>query len=143
MPLVVYDPRAKGNGKVSPRTVELVDLHATLADLCGLPAPKLDGASLKPLLDDPSAKWDRPAYTQVTRGGGAAANAPRRFLGRTVRTERWRYTEWDNGERGVQLYDMEKDPRELHNLAKDPGSAAAVGQMRALLRSAAGTGAQP
>src|SRR4029077_7484399 len=39
VPLVIYDPRAKGNGKGCTRTVELVDLHATLAELAGLPAP--------------------------------------------------------------------------------------------------------
>lgn len=138
VPLIVYDPRSKGSGRVSRRTVELVDVYPTVADLCGLAGPSdLDGKSLRPLLRDPRAKWDRAAYTQVTRGGGAAANTARRFMGRAVRTERWRYIEWDNGERGAQLYDMEKDPRELHNLAKDPGSAATVEQMRTLLRNAA------
>src|SRR5688572_22746572 len=69
VPLVVYDPRAKGNGKACGRTVELVDLYPTLADLCGLTPPGgLHGASLKPLLDDPAGKWDRPAFTQVWRG---------------------------------------------------------------------------
>ncbi len=67
VPMIIYDPRAKANGKACARTVELVDLHATLADLCGLTA-KTDGASLKPLLDDPTAKWDKPAMTQVSRG---------------------------------------------------------------------------
>jgi uncharacterized sulfatase len=131
VPLVIYDPRAKGNGKVCTRTVELVDLHATLAELCGLPAPQNDGVSLKPLLDDPAAKWDRPAYTQVTRGGGKKADP---FMGHSVRTERYRYTEWDGGKKGVQLYDYETDPKELKNLADDPKYADTLKAMKALLK---------
>ncbi len=131
VPLVIYDPRAKGNGKVCGRTVELVDLHATLAELCGLTAPPTDGVSLKPLLDDPAAKWDRPAYTQVVRGGGKKGDP---FQGRSVRTERYRYTEWDGGKRGVQLYDYETDPKELKNLADDPKYADTVKEMKALLK---------
>jgi iduronate 2-sulfatase len=136
VPLVIYDPRSKGNGKTSTRTVELVDLHVTLAELCGLPVPtgsdpkvpKTEGVSLKPLLDDPSAKWDLPALTQVTRGGEKNP-----FLGYSVRTEHYRYTEWDGGAKGVQLYDYEKDPGELKNLAADPAYADVVKQMKALL----------
>jgi iduronate 2-sulfatase len=135
VPLIIHDPRSNGRGRSTGRTVELTDLHPTLADLCGLPAPGgLDGKSLRPLLRDPRSTWDRPAYTQVTRGGGRGINAPRRSMGRTVRTERWRYTEWDGGERGAQLYDMEKDPRELRNLADDPDQAGTVRRMRDLLR---------
>jgi uncharacterized sulfatase len=131
VPLVIYAPKAKGNGQASPRTVELVDLHATLADLCGLPAPaNLEGPSLRPLLDDPRAEWSRPAYTQVTRGGGM--NNPR-VMGRSVRTERWRYTEWDDGRRGVELYDYDADPNEYKNLAQDPQHAGTVQEMKRLL----------
>jgi uncharacterized sulfatase len=134
VPLVIHDPRAKGNGKVSRRTVELVDLHATLADLCGLEAPKLDGPSLKPLLDDPTAKWDRPAMTQVSRGTPTATGEPVGknpwFLGYTLRTERYRYTEWDGGKKGVQLFDYEKDPDELTNLATDPAYADMVKDLK-------------
>ena len=67
VPLIIHDPRAKANGQKCVRTVELVDLHATLADLCGLDAPKTDGTSLKPLVEDPTRAWDRPAFTQVSR----------------------------------------------------------------------------
>ncbi len=42
------------------------------------------------------------------------------FLGRSVRTERWRYTEWGEGEYGVELYDHRDDPSEFENLALDP-----------------------
>jgi uncharacterized sulfatase len=137
VPLVIYDPRAKGNGKVCSRTVELVDLHATLADLCGLPAPKTDGANLAPLLGNPAARWDRPAFTQVSRGTptktGERVGKNPWFLGYSVRTDRYRYTEWDGGKKGVQLFDYQNDPGELKNLADDPGSAEVVAQMKKLL----------
>jgi uncharacterized sulfatase len=126
VPMIVYDPRAKGNGKPSGRTVELLDLYPTLADLCGLTPPAgLHGASLRPLLDDPAAKWDKPAFTQVWRGS---------FPGHSVRTERWRYTEWDNGKKGVELYDHEADPHEWKNVAEDPKFAKTVEEMKALVR---------
>jgi uncharacterized sulfatase len=137
VPLIIYDPRAAGNGKACGRTVELVDLHATLADLAGLPAPATDGVSLKRLLEDPAAAWDRPARTQVSRNTPTATGerlAKRDwFMGYSVRTERYRYTEWDGGKRGVQLYDYSEDPGELRNLADDPKHANTVKQLKAML----------
>jgi uncharacterized sulfatase len=125
VPMIIYDPRMKGNGKACGRTVELVDLYPTLADLCGLSSPAgLEGQSLKPLLEDPSAKWDHPAYTQVWRG---------RFPGLSVRTERWRYTEWDGGKAGAELYDHDNDPREWKNLAHDPKHADVVAELKKLI----------
>jgi uncharacterized sulfatase len=124
-PMIIYAPGAKGNGKPSSRPVEFVDIYPTLADLAGLTPPRnLAGASLRPLLDQPAAAWDRPAFTQVWRGS---------FAGHSVRTERWRYTEWDDGRQGVQLYDMENDPQELKNLAADPSHAATVKALKALV----------
>jgi uncharacterized sulfatase len=131
VPMVIYAPGAKGNGRASRRTVELVDLYPTLADLCGLPAPAgLDGKSLRPLLDDPQAAWDRPAYTQVTRAGGEGRGP---IMGRSVRTERWRYTEWDDGRLGSELYDHGADAHEYKNLAADPRHAGVVQEMKRLL----------
>ncbi len=130
VPLVIYAPGAKGNGKASGRTVELVDLYPTLAELCGLPAPAgVEGKSLKPLLDDPQAPWDKPAYTQVRRGA-----KDKEVMGRSVRTERWRYSEWGkDGQQGAELYDHDNDPKELRNLAKDPEQAKVVEEMKSLL----------
>jgi uncharacterized sulfatase len=126
VPLIVVAPGAKGNGRPCPRTVELVDLYATLADLAGVAPPKtLAGASLKPLLDDPAKSWERSAFTQVQRGG---------FPGYSVRTERWRYIEWDDGEKGTQLYDQDQDPRELQNLAGDPKHADVMKELKALVK---------
>lgn len=125
VPLIIAAPGHKGNGSSCPRTVELIDMYPTLADLAGLKAPaNLHGASLRPLLDDPRAAWTRPAFTQVWRG----------FPGHSVRTERYRYTEWDNGKKGVELYDYDTDPHEYRNLAADPAHAAVVRELRAHLR---------
>ncbi len=122
VPLVIVMPGAKGNGKASPRVVEAIDLYPTLAELCGLPQPQGPaGQSLKPLLDNPRAKWNQPAFT-VTK------------FGRAVRTERWRYAEWPDGEAGgAMLFDHARDPHELKNLANDPAHAKVVKEMKALL----------
>jgi len=133
VPLLIRLPGAKGNGQVSARPVELVDLHPTLADLCGLKAPEgLDGKSLRRLLENPQTEWSRPAYTQVTRSS-AESGERQEIMGRSVRTQRWRYTEWDGGRLGVQLYDHDNDPKEYVNLAKDPKYAAQVTELKKLL----------
>ncbi|MBO9640983.1 MAG: DUF4976 domain-containing protein, partial [Siphonobacter aquaeclarae] len=72
-----------------------------------------------------AAAWDKPAYTQVRRN---------QLFGRSVRTERWRYTEWDGGKAGAELYDHEKDPEEFTNLAAAPEQANRVKELAALLK---------
>ena len=60
------------------------------------------------------------------------------FRGYSVRTERWRYTEWDDGNRGRELYDERRDPAEAVNLADDPAHRQVVVDMQRVLRSARG-----
>lgn len=133
VPLLFAGPGVKAGG-TSPRPVELLDLYPTLADLCGLSAPeRLEGTSLRPLLENPQAPWDRPAYTQVHRGN---------LRGYSVRTGRWRYTEWgDDGAAGVELYDHESDAEENKNLAKDTGHAATVAELKPILHKVSRAGA--
>jgi uncharacterized sulfatase len=129
VPLIVAAPGMKARGKASPRLVELVDMYPTIADLCGLKAPdNLEGTSFRPLLDDPERAWKKGAFSQVRRGGQQNP-----FPGRTVRTERWRYTEWDDGKKGAELYDHKADPHEWTNLAKDPKQADTVAELKRLL----------
>jgi uncharacterized sulfatase len=126
VPVIIAAPGQKIKGHASLRMIELLDLYPTLADLCGLePKHELAGRSLKPLLDDPHAPWDKPAFTQVWRGG---------FPGWSVRAERWRYTEWDGGTKGAELYDYTTDPGEERNLVDDPKHAGAVAELRALMK---------
>jgi hypothetical protein len=69
--------------------------------------PGLESMSLGPLLENPAASWIRPAFKLVARDD---------WLGRSVRAERWCYSEWDEGPRGKELYDLQANPRELQNL---------------------------
>ena len=80
---------------------------------------------MRPLLAAPKSEWAYPAFTQVTRAGGV--------MGRSIRTERWRYTEWNGGAEGAELYDQDADPHEYRNLAKDPAYAATATELKALL----------
>jgi iduronate 2-sulfatase len=63
----------------------------------------------------------------------------KRFFGYSLRTERWRFTEWDEGRKGRELYDHQNDPRELTNLAEKPEHEATVASLSAELRSAVAT----
>ena len=128
VPLMIALPKAQVTG-ISERPVELVDLYPTLADLCGLrPPSNLEGKSLRPLLEYPKARWLQPALTQQVRN-----TEGKMIMGYSVRTERWRYTEWDAGALGAELYDEVEDPHEWQNLAKDPHFARTVSDMKKLL----------
>ena len=125
VPLIVVPPRSRTAAKVSRATVELLDLYPTLVEVCQLPAPAgLEGESFAALLEKPNAPWDHPAYTTTIHEG---------VLGRSVRTSRWRYTEWGE-QQAVELYDHETDPGEYRNVAREPRYQASVGELKALLR---------
>ena len=129
VPLIFSGPGIP-RGKVSPRLVELLDLYPTLADLCGLKPPaNLEGKSLRPLLKQPDAKWDFSAYSQVVR-----LTDKNRPVGYNVRTERWSYTEWNEGRLGMELYDHANDSSEFTNLANNPKHTDTVAELKALLR---------
>ncbi|RPI56535.1 MAG: DUF4976 domain-containing protein [Acidobacteria bacterium] len=129
-PMMIAGPGVSARGRATTRIVEFLDIYPTLADLAGLSAPPgLHGRSLKPLLVNPQAAWNHPALTQVRRGAGTAT-----FMGYSVRTEKWRYTEWDSGARGVELYDEVNDPDELRNLATDSRHRPIVDEMQRVLR---------
>ncbi len=135
VPLIVAAPGKKAG--TSSRLVELVDLYPTLAQLSGLPAPDgTEGTSFVPLLDDPQRPWKKAAFTVVSRGGALTATQKLdpSVMGRGVRTERWRYTEWVDGKEGAELYDHDKDPNEHANLAKDPAHGKQVAELRQMLK---------
>ena len=120
-PLIIRWPDARGNGQASRRIVEFVDIYPTLTNLANVKSPgNLAGRTLKPLLDEPNGDWIGHAVTQVLRP--ADDRLDEQVMGRSIRTQRWRYTEWNEGKDGVELYDHHTDPNEFDNLATNPTS---------------------
>lgn len=125
VPFVVWSPGMKGAGQACSRLVELVDIFPTTVELCGFKAPAgLEGRSFVRLLDDPRQPWKEAAFTQVQRG---------KVAGRSVRTERYRYTEWDGGKQGAELYDHNSDPQEMRNLADDAEHKSTIASLKRLV----------
>lgn len=118
VPLIVRAPGVRG-GATTEALVELVDLYPTLADLAGLPpADGLEGTSFRPVLEDPARPWKSAVFSEARRTAH----------GSSIRTARYRYTEWaplsGDGPVERELYDLETDPHEFDNLAADPAHLA-------------------
>ncbi len=136
-PLIVRVPGQESRGDCR-QIVEFVDIYPTLTDLAAIPSPPgLAGRSLRPLIDNRQADRDGFAVTQVLRPADARLSEP--VMGCSIRTHRYRFTEWGEGKHGVELYDHQSDPNEFHNLAVDPDAAttAVIDRLRPLLRSKA------
>jgi iduronate 2-sulfatase len=124
VPLVIVPPKCQQAGAKTDALVELLDLYPTLVELCGLPAAgKIEGQSLRPVLDDPSASVKPAAFTQHPRPAyyDRTAKGVPDAMGYSVRTAHVRYTEWRDWETGKllgrELYDHRTDPREMTNIA--------------------------
>lgn len=106
-PMIWVVPGLTPTGVPCERTVDLMSVFPTLCDLAGIEVPAhVEGPSLRPLLADPGAPWDRPAISTY------------RYMNHTIRTEGWRYTRYHDG--GEELYNEDEDPNEWTNLASDP-----------------------
>jgi uncharacterized sulfatase len=129
VPLIIVPPGGRSRAGICRRPVELLSLYPTIAELCGLPAPPgIEGASIAPLLRNPDAPWTRPAYSVVAR--------PKGLMGRSIRTERYAYIEWDEGRAGAELYDHWVDPHEYHNLSGQSEFAPVEQELKRLLAQA-------
>ena len=139
-PLIIAVPGiTRGKGQTS-RVVEMLDVYPTLAEVCGLTGmPRdLDGCSLLPLLKDTEARWEGAAYSQVLRVANPTLTYMKkgeRAMGRSIRVDRYRYTEWDEGTKGGELYDYEADPNEFNNLYDNPKYKALQAELRAKLHA--------
>ena len=133
VPFIVSVPwMRKHHGGATDKITELIDLYPTLADLAGVKPPDcLQGTSLKPLLEDPAgATWKKDIAFTVSRSGGES-----------IKTAKWRFTQWGYGNSGTELYNLKDDPGEFTNQASNPKCASVLKDMKKRLddkRNAAG-----
>ena len=169
VPLIVSTPGLTELGTAGSRCsalVELVDLYPTLLDLCSLPAPaqpvgqELQGTTFLPLIEDPAQPWKKAVFSQFQRtindtdpGDVPLTEASGAGMGYSIRTERYRYTEWwrtdstDETDRHIiqagvsgpshtELYDYVIDPGETTNLASHAAYSNLVTELSGLLNDA-------
>jgi len=119
-PFIWVAPGVTPKNAMCARTVDFMSIYPTLCDLCGVPVPShVKGPSLRPLLGDPEAAWDRPGITTF------------HLQNHAVRTEGFRYIRYSDG--GEELYDESRDPYEWTNLASDSTHQAVKQQLAKLL----------
>ncbi|MBN1421091.1 MAG: sulfatase [Planctomycetes bacterium] len=123
VPFIWVAPGVTAKGGACRRPVDFMSVYPTLCDLAGVPIPShVEGVSIRPLLADPAAAWDRPAITTFPLNCHA------------IRTEAWRYIRYADG--GEELYDEAKDPFEWTNLAGKPEFAAVKADLAKFLPKA-------
>ena len=152
IPLIVRAPAAATRAAGLPQQaggrtdalVETVDIFSTLTELAGLPPPQQhQGTSFAPLLSNPGQAWKEAAFMQYGRGSGQDIDV----MGRAVRTDRYRYVEWQRepgqpdgrvepgGEvLARELYDHRSDPAENVNVAGRAAYAETVERLSETLR---------
>ncbi|MDE0864535.1 MAG: sulfatase-like hydrolase/transferase, partial [Rubripirellula sp.] len=125
VPFIVRAPGLTNAGDMSQAMVELVDIYPTATDLAGLETPPhLQGISIRPLLGHPERLGKKKyAYSVVSRGDK---------LGYALRSQRWRYGKWPDGE---ELYNLTNDPQEKRNLAGKPHVVERLNELRGVLRA--------
>ncbi len=127
--MIIATPGQNTAGQKTRALAQAVDIGPTLIELCGLPAADgLEGRSLKPVLDDPSAAVHDAAFSWYPKAG---------YLGVAMRTDRWRFVEWTKpGQPPVhELYDQHADPQNDVNLSGHAEHAEVIRSLSAQLRA--------
>ena len=139
VPLIIAEPGNANAGQVNDAPTGLIDIYPTLAELCDVVPPNhLRGKSLRPVLNDPTTQVNEGTLSVTVSRARQMHKAftKETVLGHSIRTKRYRYTQWGDGNHGHELYDYETDPEEFTNLADKPEHVATVNRLQTLLARA-------
>lgn len=131
VPLIVCDPRmpAARRGQKSDAMTLNIDLAETMLDVAGLTAPAgMQGRSVLPLVrgETPVPAW----RTEFLYEHHCEPKIIPQSEG--VRNERYSYIRWIDADPVIEeLYDIQADPLEEHNLVAAPEHKAALDALRA------------
>lgn len=130
-PLFVRYPRMIHRPAQYSQMAINVDLAPTMLELAGLPVPaNMQGRSLTPFLrGQPPAQWRQDWLYEYYEYPGPHS-VPRN---RGVRTDRYKYIHYYQSPEEFELYDLQEDPGELHNLYGDPKHAELTQHLRTRL----------
>jgi arylsulfatase A-like enzyme len=128
-PMIVRAPD-RGEGTHVFGLTEFVDMYPTLCELSDVPVPDhCEGQSLVPLLEEPDREWKQGAISQYPRRGNV--------MGYTLRTDSYRYTEWQDRQSGEvkdrELYDHRISHEESANVAGHDDLSDTIGELSAQL----------
>jgi iduronate 2-sulfatase len=131
VPMILSDPDGPRNVRTRALT-EFVDIYPTLSDLCGLPLPDgLEGTSMVPLIEQPDRPWKKAAFSQYPR--------PKKMMGYSMRTDRYRYTEWIDQQTSEvkfrELYDLTNDPLCKESVVFKPENEALVVELHGMMQA--------
>ena len=136
VPMVISDPDLPA-GKATSSLVGLIDVYPTLGEIADVPVPKhVLGKSLIPILRDETATVNDHVFTMtVSRARWTHKEFTKEVVkGYSLRTSRYRYTQWGDGKFGHELYDYESDPDEFSNLANLPEHESLVKDLQSQLK---------
>jgi len=125
IPMIIKVPGKKPG--ICHSLTELMDLYPTVAELAGLKySEHLQGRSLVQTLDDPQTEVRDCAFVVTSRRGRIE------FL---LRTKKWAYIQYDeDAGSGIELFDMEYDPKQYNNLANNPKYESIVNEFQEKLK---------
>jgi N-acetylglucosamine-6-sulfatase len=119
-------------GKVIEQQVLTVDLAPSILELCGAPAlPKIHGRSFVKLVQHGDSSW-RTAWLYHYNYEKQFPYTPNV---RAVRTDEWKYIHYPHGDgkpdrHKAELYNLEFDPEERHNLIDNPKYSRVVKELQ-------------
>lgn len=128
VPLILYDPRQPGQGRVVEDICNLIDIGPTLLDLAGLePLPNISGRSLRPVLEE-TGEWENTTFCELTNPGSAKHSVT---PCRSVRRGDWKYNYYH--QLPDQLFNLTEDPGECDDRINAPDCADLACELRDLV----------